>query len=222
MPLGFSYPEPDMAAWLPLDIAPRDESDRTDHYLAAIGRLAPGLTADEARRDLQRVARQLRQEAPRAYPADASWSIGLESLRQRQFGRMLLPLGALMAAAASVLLIACVNVAIMSLLRAVERRREIAIRLALGASRYVIVKQLLIEAGVLCVLGAIGGLLLASFGLELLKAFAPSEIPRLDAVAIDTTTALHRNGVGRRHADRGACPCRGCLAHARVRRSGPD
>jgi putative ABC transport system permease protein len=190
MPQGFSYPEPDMAAWLPLDLEPRDASDRSDHYLAAIGRLAPGRTTADARRDLQRVARQLQQESSDAYPADESWSIRFESLRQRQFGRMLLPLGALMAGAASVLLIACVNVAIMSLLRALERRREIAIRLALGASRRAVVKQLVTEAGVLSALGACGGLLLASVGLELLKAFAPSEIPRLDAVALDRTAAL--------------------------------
>ncbi len=195
MPPGFSYPEPDMAAWLPLDLAPRDASDRTDHYLSVIGRLAPGRTIEDARGDLGRVARQLQHEAREHYPADPSWSIGFESLRQRLFGGMLLPLGALMAAAAAVLLIACVNVAIMSLLRAVERRREISIRLALGASRRDVVKQLVTEAGVLCVLGAIGGLLLASLGLDLLEAFAPAEIPRLDTVGIDVAAALFTGAV---------------------------
>jgi putative ABC transport system permease protein len=103
---------------------------------------------------------------------------------------MLLPMGLLMAAAASVLLIACVNVAIMSLLRALARRREISIRLAIGAARWDVIRQLVTEAAVLCGLGAAGGLLLADVGLDALKAFAPADIPRLDEVAINVPTAL--------------------------------
>ena len=190
MPAGFSYPESDMAAWLPLDLAPRDSSDRTDHYLAAIGRLRAGVRTADARRDLERVAGDLQRDLPAAYSAETRSSIGFDSLRQRQFGRMLLPLGTLMAAAASVLLIACVNVAIMSLLRALARRREISIRLALGASRRSIVKLLVTEAGLLCAAGAAGGLTLAAVALRVLKAFAPGDIPRLAEVGIDATAAL--------------------------------
>lgn len=190
MPPGFSYPEPGVAAWMPLDVGPRDASDRGDHYLGAVGRLAPGLTAKDARLDLQRVARQLQKDMPGAYPADALWSIGLESLRQTQFGHMLLPLGVLMATAASVLLIACVNVATMSLLRAVVRRREIKIRLALGATRRHVIRQLVTESAVVCVLGAGGGLILAQAGLDALKLFAPGDIPRLAEVSISLPAAL--------------------------------
>jgi predicted permease len=195
MPPGFSYPEGDMGAWLPIDLAPRDDSDRTDHYLAAVARLAAGMGRSEAKADLQRIARDLQHDAPAAYPADAPWTIGLESLRHSQFGRMLLPLGLLMAAAASVLLIACANVAIMSLLRAVARRREISIRLAIGATRRDVIRQLVIEAAVLCALGACGGLLFAGVELELLKAFAPAGIPRLDEVAINIPSALFTTAV---------------------------
>ncbi len=190
MPAGFAYPEPDMGAWMPIDLTPRGESDRTDHYLAVVGRLAAGMSAGDARLDLQRVARELQHDAPGAYPTDARWTIGAESLRQTLFGRMLLPLGLLMAAASSFLLIACVNVAIMSLLRAVSRRREISIRLAVGATRRDIVRQLAVEAGVLCGLGALGGLVLARVALALLKAFAPGDIPRLQELGIDVPTAL--------------------------------
>jgi predicted permease len=193
MPAGFAYPEAGMGAWVPLDVGPRDSSDRTDHYLAVIGRLAPGTSTDDARLDLQRVARELQETG--AYPTDQRWSIGLESLRRNQFGRMLLPLGLLMAAAAAVLLIACVNVAIMSLLRALARRREISIRVAIGATRRDIVRQLGTEAIVLCVLGAAGGLVVANVGLELLKAFAPGDIPRLDETAIGIPAALFTGGV---------------------------
>ena len=148
------------------------------------------MSAGDARLDLQRVARELQHDAPGAYPTDARWTIGAESLRQTLFGRMLLPLGLLMAAASSFLLIACVNVAIMSLLRAVSRRREISIRLAVGAMRRDIVRQLAVEAGVLCGLGALGGLVLARVALALLKAFAPGDIPRLQELGIDVPTAL--------------------------------
>jgi predicted permease len=194
MPASFGYPEAEMGAWMPLDLATRDASERTDHYLAVVGRLAKGTSAATARLDLERVARELRQELPAAY-ADPKWSIGVESLRQNRFGRMLLPLGLLMAAAASVLLIACVNVAIMSLLRAVGRRREIAIRLALGARRRDVIRQLMTEAAVLSALGACGGIVLAQFELEWLKAFAPTDIPRLSEVGLNLPTAFFTGAV---------------------------
>ena len=123
-----------MAAWLPLDLRPRDASDRGDHYLVTVARLAAASSLGQARDDLARVARELQQAQPADYPA-GDVELGVESLRARQFGHMLLPLAVLlMAAAGSVLLIACVNVAIMSLLRAVARRRELSIRLAVGAA----------------------------------------------------------------------------------------
>ena len=119
------------------------------------------MSAAAARLDLQRVARELQRDAAGAYPADERWSVDFTSLRENQFGRMLLPLGLLMTAAASVLLIACVNVAIMSLLRALARRREMSIRIAIGATRRDVVRQLVTEASLLCALGAAGGLLVA-------------------------------------------------------------
>ena len=88
------------------------------------------------------------------------------------------------------LLIACVNVAIMALLRALARRRELAIRLAIGASRASIVRQLLTEAAVLAALGAAGGLLVAQAGIAALVAFAPAGIPRLDEIGFDLPAAL--------------------------------
>jgi predicted permease len=190
MPSGFAYPEPDMGAWIPIDLRPRDPSDRTDHYLEVIGRRLPGTGASKASLDLQRVARELQHDVPAAYPPDARWNIGVESLRETHFGRMLMPLGLLMAAAASVLLIACVNVAIMSLLRALARRREISIRLAIGATRRDVIRQLVTEAALLSALGAVGGLLLGSIGLDAVKAFAPADIPRLQEASINIPTAL--------------------------------
>ena len=193
MPEGFAYPEPDMGAWTALDLSPRDASDRNDHYLFAVGRRAEGVSAAAARLDLQRVARDLQQTG--AYPSGERWSIGFTSLRDYQFGRMLMPLGLLMTAASSVLLIACVNVAIMSLLRALARRREMSIRVAIGATRRDVVRQLVTEASLLCLLGAAGGLLLAQSGLDLLKVFAPADIPRLQDVAINVPAVLFTGAV---------------------------
>ena len=195
LPATFSYPEPGMAVWLPLDLSPQGESDRGDHYLSVVGRLQAGVSPAQARLDLQRVARDLQADAPADYPPDARWTIGFDSLRHSQFGHMLVPLGMLASSAAFVLLIACVNVATMSLLRALARRREMAIRLSLGAGRRDIIRQLVAEAAIVCALGAIGGLALAAWGLDALRAFAPADIPRLNEVAINLPVALFTGAV---------------------------
>ena len=191
MPPGFAYgEEPDTSFWKPLELDSRGAADRGDHWLKALGRLAPGVSLVQAQSDLQAVARQLQADLPNEYPTDARWSIGLQSLRENKFGSMTAPLAALLAAAGAVLLIACVNVSIMFLLRGATRRREIMIRLALGAARRHIVGQLLAESAVICGLGMLGGLALASFGLDALKAFSPGEIPRLQEVALNGPVAL--------------------------------
>jgi putative ABC transport system permease protein len=190
LPADFLYPEPGVTAWLPLDLRLQGDSDRGDHYLTVVGRLNPGVSHAQARLDLQRVARELQKDAPGAYPRDARRTIGFDSLRHSEFGHMLVPLGVLAASAAFVLLIACVNVATMSLLRALARRREMAIRLSLGASRGHIIRQLVAEAAIVCALGAIGGLIVAAWGLDMLRAFGPADIPRLNEVAVNLPVAL--------------------------------
>ena len=194
MPAGFAYPEPEMGAWLALDLRPRDGSDRDDRYLFTVARLAAGVGLAQARDDLQRVSRELRQAQPAFYPAGA-WTLGAESLRTRQFGRLQLPLAVLLAAAGSVLLIACVNVAIMALLRAVARRRELSIRLAIGASRAAIARQLLTEAAVVATLGAIAGTAVAATGIAALIAYAPANVPRLENIGLDLPALLFTMGM---------------------------
>jgi predicted permease len=193
MPPGFAYPEGEMAAWLALDLR-REPSDRNDRELFTVARLAPGVSLDQSRDDLARVARDLQQAQPADYPA-GQWTLGVESLRARQFGHLQLRLAVLFAAAGSVLLIACVNVAIMALLRAVARRRELSIRLAVGASRGAIARQLLTEAGVIATLGAVAGTALASFGISVLVAYAPAGIPRVDRITLDLPAALFTIGL---------------------------
>jgi len=195
MPAGFAYPEPGISIWKPLDLNRRGRADREDHSLQAIARLAPGISAAQAREDLENVSRQLQADLPGAYPRDARWHIGFESLRASQFGHIKAPLGLLAAAAAAVLLIACVNVTVMFLLRAAMRRGEMRIRFALGAGRGHLGRQLLTESAVICGLGALGGLMIAAFGLEALKAFSPDQIPRLQEVRLNGAVMAFTGGV---------------------------
>jgi predicted permease len=196
MPAGFSYPGPGISIWKPLDLNRRGAADRDDHSLQVIARIAPGLSMAEAQRDLEEISKRLQVELPAAYPArDTRWHFALESLRASQFGHMTAPLGLLATAAATVLLIACVNVSIMFLLRAGMRRREMTIRYALGAARHHLLKQLLTESALVCGLGAIGGVLIATFGLRALKVFSPDQIPRLQEVALNGPVAVFTGGV---------------------------
>jgi putative ABC transport system permease protein len=194
MPAGFSYPETEMSVWLAMPLAPVDASDRTDHYLGTVARLAPGADLAAAQQDLTRVAAELRRERPDVYP-DPQWTIGATSLRDHHYGALRLPLAALLAASGSVLLIACVNVAIMSLLRAIARRRELAIRLAIGAGRGSIVRQLLTEAAVVSTIGAIGGVLLAQAAIAALVAFAPADVPRLNEIGLNLPAVLFTGAI---------------------------
>jgi putative ABC transport system permease protein len=193
MPAGFAYPEGDMGAWLAIDLK-GDPSTRGNRYLFTVARLADGVGLDQARADLARVAADLQRTQPADYPV-ANWTLGVETLRERQYGGLRLRLGVLLAAAGSVLLIACVNVAIMGLLRAIARRRELSIRLAVGAGRIDIARQLLTEAAVIATLGAIAGTALASAGIKALVAYAPADVQRLDSIALDLPAALFTFGV---------------------------
>jgi putative ABC transport system permease protein len=157
--------------------------------LFTVARLLPGVGSAAAAGDLQRVAGDLRRDLPDVY-REPTWTLGLVSLRESLFGHMRLSLGVLQGAAAFVLLIACVNVSIMSLLRAAGRRRELAIRFAIGAGRSHVVRQLLTEAAVLCTLGALGGLVLARGAVAALKAFAPTGIPRLEEVGLSRPVTI--------------------------------
>ena len=194
MPSHFAYPEADMGAWMPLDLRARDASDRGNRYLFTVARLGSGVDATAASRDLARVATALRQDLPDVY-REPAWSLGFVTLRESQFGHMGLSLGVLQGAAALVLLIACVNVSIMSLLRAVGRRRELAIRFALGAGRSHVARQLLAEASVLCGLGALAGLAFAQTAISAVKTYAPADIPRLQEIAISLPAALFSGAV---------------------------
>jgi putative ABC transport system permease protein len=161
------------------------KSQRKATYLKVVARLKPDVSLGQAQADLNNIAAQLAQENP-----NTNQGIGISAitLPEHLKGKWRRALVVLFAAVALVLLIACANVANLSLARGSEREREFSIRSAIGAGRSRIVRQLLIESLLLAALGCGGGLLLAVWGVDLLVAFNPGDIPRIDQVTLDKST----------------------------------
>ena len=163
----------------------RDPSDRCRNCggWATIARMKLRVTVEQARADLNTIMRKLIHEYPDDYPQDAS--VTVTPLRDAFVGRVRATLWIVLAAVILVLLIAAANVANLLLARATARGREIAIRSALGGGRGRLIRQLLTESLVLAVLSGLAGILLASWGVSILRPIAPREIPRVDEIGID-------------------------------------
>ncbi|HTY41941.1 MAG TPA: ABC transporter permease [Thermoanaerobaculia bacterium] len=160
--------------------------NRNGHYLGAIGRLKPGVTLAAARADLAAVAEGLGREHG---DSDRGYGANLVPAQEQMVGEVRPALYAMLGAVVLVLLIAAANVANMLLVRASSREKEIAVRVALGAGRGRLWRQLLTESLLLALGGSVLGLILAAWGVDLLKATAPVGIPRLSEVRVDGTVA---------------------------------
>jgi putative ABC transport system permease protein len=183
-PPGFTYPG-NAVAWLPLEYGLGRSAQRSSHSYDVVGRLAPGVTLEAAQADLSAVARALEKEYPENNGGRGSRAVPLAADTVRAARPVLLLLGG---AALFVLLIACANVANLFLARAAVRQRELAVRSALGAGRWRLARQVLVEGVLLSLAGGSIGLLLASWGVDLLLALRPRGIPRLDEIGVDHAT----------------------------------
>jgi len=183
MPEGMAFlgnsPRPEL--WTPLAFAPGDNmATRNNHFLRAVGRLKAGVSREQAQTEVNAVAQRIATQLP-----GNAGSGEVVALREQLVGGIRRALLVLLGAVAFVLLVACVNVANLLLARAAARERELAVRMALGASRTRIIRQLLLENAPLAVLGGATGLLLAWWGMKLLSSSLPATLPRFNAIRMD-------------------------------------
>lgn len=191
MPAEFRFPSPQTEVWIPLDMDPRNTmSYWANDFMPIVGRLYPSVTIAQAAAEIRLF--QSRVSALFPWPMPAAWNAGISvvSLRDGLVADVRIRLLILLAAVALVLLIACANVANLSLSRAVIRSKEIAVRVSLGAGRNRIVRQLVTESTLVAALGGALGLSLAATGLSLLKSTLPADTPRLSDVTLDWRVLL--------------------------------
>ena len=180
MPPGFDYPA-QSELWVPFTLAP-DKEPRDNRYVSVVARLKPGVTAAGAQAQLDTINQRLAQTY---VETNSGWTVKVMNLQERLVGSLRLSLLVLLCAVAFVLLIACANVANLLLARATARQKEIAVRTALGASRWRVIRQLLTESVLLSLVGGGFGLLLGLWLTKLLIAVSPANTPRFDEIKPD-------------------------------------
>ena len=178
---GFDYPE-GTDLWVPMLRGGREESNRSDNAYRAVGRLADGATLEQAQAEVAAVAAHVAD----AYPsAKGGWGVQLQPLQDVFFGDLEQPMLLLTGATLVLLLIACANLSSLLLARVMGRREELAVRRALGASAWSVARQVVVEALLVAVAGAVFGIGLAWAGLRVLKVLGPPGLPRLSSVGLD-------------------------------------
>jgi len=198
MPRGFQFPiqndSVDLWTTITGDASGSDPitAQRGAHFLKVIGRLKPGVTEEKAQADADTIAARLAEQYP---DTDSRHGMSVEQTLRAIVGDIRPALLILLGAVSFVLLIACANVANLLLARAMSRYKEMAIRSALGASRWRVVRQLLIESVLLSVVGGAIGLLLAVWWSDLLIALGKDDIPRATHVSLDWRVLLYTFGI---------------------------
>jgi putative ABC transport system permease protein len=172
--------------WKPLAPDENARQARGSFWLPVIGRLKPGISVEQAQSEMSGISDRLEQQ----YPGNRGFGVNVVGLHQQLVGRIQRSLTVLLAAVAFVLLIACANLGNLLLGRTAARRKELAIRTALGARRMRLIRQIITEAFVLALAGSVLGLLLAYWATGFFVAIGGDSIPRPDAIAIDTRVLL--------------------------------
>jgi putative ABC transport system permease protein len=187
MPQDFGYPTRS-ELWIPLSFSEEElVTQRGAHYLDVIARLAPAVTVEEASAQMAAIARMLELRYPDTNTGSGAAVVGL---REALVGDVEPALLILLGAVGFVLLIACANVANLLLVRTSGRKRELAVRRALGAGRGHIVRHVLTESVVLALLGGAAGLTLAVLGIQLLLTLPVEGVPRLEETELDAAVLL--------------------------------
>ena len=191
MPPGYDVHDQRIQVWLPLTLNPASPGNRGGHYLYLVGRLKPGISLAQARADVETMLQKWPTLNPGTHvPNTQQHRIRLDALQDDLIGGVKTALWVLQGAVAFVLLIACANLANLLLARAESRQREFAIRSALGAGRWRLLRQFLTEGIVLALLGGVVGTAIGVAGLRAVLAADPDSIPRSGEIALDPTVLL--------------------------------
>ena len=182
---GHSFPGPEIAAWTPMRLNYDTLWTRNNHYLQLIGRLAPEGTIERARLQASELAKRFVRDFPTMYAAGKPVIVTVSPLSNALVAETRPYIVTLFIAVTLVLMIACVNVANLMLARGEVRRRDVAIRTAMGASRYRVVRQALTESLVLALFGGAAGVLIATGTVRALRAVIPASVPRASDVSVD-------------------------------------
>ncbi len=176
----------DSQLWAPFAPAPEETTARQNHYFSVLGQLKPHTTVEQAQSELDTIAARLATSYP---DADKGWSLHAESLKSNLLGDASTPLLVLFGAVGFVLLIACANVSNLFLSRGWSRRREFAIRAAIGATRGALLRQQLVESLFIAMLGGACAFLIAVWTMQGLRSLLPPDTPRIQNIGIESGMA---------------------------------
>src|SRR6185436_4569469 len=174
MPATFQFPNRKAEMWTPLTVSQEDMEDRNNTYIVGIGRLRDGVSIEQARGDVEVIAKRLERQYPKDH---VNLGLLIMTLRDEIGSRARMLVLALCGAAICILLLSCANLASLFLARGAHRARELAVRSALGAGRQRLVRQLLTESFVVAITGGVAGVLAAAAAVPLFAKLVPSTLP---------------------------------------------